>query len=387
MAKPKKTANTVSISLAGAEVESEQGSVAEWDYNAALALLEGQDGARLQINRIEPKDFRGYCGELTPSEFSAETVRDRFGPGIYRVQGVAPDENGRLVYIKGGGRITIAPTPGQRASVTAAAASNGTTDISALMLQMEERRRSEDAQRTDRMLRYAAVLGPIIGPILAKMVGGNSMTELITAVSKLKELSGTSEGGDRLDTFLKALEYARENETGGAKPAGSTWLDLARDVVGDLKPAAMALLSNKGATAATATPMGYVPSNARALPAATPDSAHTTATSADGPSSVPDSSSNASDPMLQYLPWLRGTLQQLVVQAARSKNPALYAEVVLDNLPSGLTMEALIGILQREDWWKLLCQFHEPVTPYQGWFTQFRDECLAYLNREDGTAS
>ncbi len=43
------------------------------------------------------------------------------------------------------------------------------------------------------------------------------------------------------------------------------------------------------------------------------------------------------DPMFQKLQWLKAQLGALLNQAARGKDPELYAEVMLDNLPTFVT--------------------------------------------------
>lgn len=360
MAKAKKSGNSVQISLTGGDPDAHDGSE-DWDFRAAIATIEQQDGARFEITRIRPAELQGFVGELIPAEFSPETLRERFGPGKYRIRAKGSDN----LYIAGGGSMTIAPTSSVRPVSAPTTGGPPQTDIATLMLQLDERRRIESQQSTDRWLRYAAVLGPIVGPIIQKMVGGNSMTDMLTAVTKLRELAPQPDN-DRLDVFLKALEFADER---GTPKGGSSWIDLARDVVGDLKPAVAGLISNRGVT-----PAAFVPS------------AHSTAISA--PSAADAATAAPSgvdgDPMLKYLPWLRHTLAMLEVQARRSSNPSLYAEFVLDNLPEGLTAQMFYDALARADWWQLLSNFHQGLTPYQGWVDLFRQEAMSFAVRELG---
>ena len=83
--------------------------------------------------------------------------------------------------------------------------------------------------------------------------------------------------------------------------------------------------------------------------------------------------------MLLLIPWLRATLESLIVQAARDRDPALYAEVTVENLPLGTDPKVFKEFIERPDWWQMLQQFDSRVGPYVGWFTAFRREVLEIL--------
>ncbi len=86
--------------------------------------------------------------------------------------------------------------------------------------------------------------------------------------------------------------------------------------------------------------------------------------------------------LLALVPWLSATLQQLIVQAARAREPELYAEVTFDNLPPGADVAQLKAFIERPDWWAQLQRFAPGVAPYEGWFTQYRGFLVDILAEE-----
>lgn len=86
--------------------------------------------------------------------------------------------------------------------------------------------------------------------------------------------------------------------------------------------------------------------------------------------------------LVSLLPWLNATLQSLIHQAARNKDPELYAEVTLDNVPDGVNPKDLIPFLERADWWAQLQGFAPAVSPYPAWFADYRTALLSMLKEE-----
>ena len=83
--------------------------------------------------------------------------------------------------------------------------------------------------------------------------------------------------------------------------------------------------------------------------------------------------------MLTLLNWFRAQLPMLIQKAAANKNPQLYAEVLGDSLPANVDQAQLKAILQRPDWFTGLQGLAPAVAPYEGWFTQMRDELIAMI--------
>ena len=83
--------------------------------------------------------------------------------------------------------------------------------------------------------------------------------------------------------------------------------------------------------------------------------------------------------MLKLLNWVRQQTTMLCYQASRGKQPALYADLFLDNVPEGITVETLAEQLQGEGAIEKLAAINGDVLKHRAWFEQFRDEVLARL--------
>jgi hypothetical protein len=90
--------------------------------------------------------------------------------------------------------------------------------------------------------------------------------------------------------------------------------------------------------------------------------------------------------VIQQLQWLRGTITQLLVQAAKNSRPRIYAEVVLDNLPDFITPQDLIDRLLNENWLQQLQQIDARVAQHAEWFGRFREYVLRALERREQKA-
>ena len=83
--------------------------------------------------------------------------------------------------------------------------------------------------------------------------------------------------------------------------------------------------------------------------------------------------------MMQLLGWLKEQCAGLAHQASLNKDPELYADVVLDNLPE-VDPTMLRNMLGADDWWATLCQFSPNVQPYPQWFAECRAALLKGLD-------
>lgn len=90
--------------------------------------------------------------------------------------------------------------------------------------------------------------------------------------------------------------------------------------------------------------------------------------------------------MLQLIQWMKQQTVMLCHQASKGKEPALYAELFLDNLPPGLTPETILAQLEAPDAITKLSQLNANVLKFPEWFEQFRQECIELLTGEDEEA-
>ena len=368
--------------------------------------IRGTVGAKLQIVRTYPNtpDMAGHVGDLTPSEFSPERVRELYGPGRYRVRIVGPKG-----YLKGGGPLHIAKTgadvPG------GAAPSGGVADIATLfkvLNEREETRRREDSERRWKLMELTipgaiTLLASVIGrpapqgPDLTGLIAAMkpapppSMTELATTLASLKSLTESPAKESSLDLILKVLEFAREGGTNGDK-GESNWIDLIRDVVKEGPAMVQPLLENlraKQEAAVVARP-ALSPSTMTVQPIAT-----VSATPA-SPSSTENSSApggeNEMDAFTQSL--IRAQLAKLLIWAVEQRRVELYAEVLLEELPSivhqYVDANAALTYLQHEQWLQKVVEYEPRLQSHAAWLDAMRRELIdiiqAQLRREQKAA-
>jgi hypothetical protein len=234
---------------------------------------------------------------------------------------------------------------------------------------------AKDLQRSQSMREWAAILAPIFAPIAANMFGskGPTLQDLTATLVNMKALNGGSESSlSKIEELAKLVEVVQG--IGGEGGKGSGWADIVRDgikTVGDVLPVLAARIPGM-------VPPPALPAPPLASPFAT--SAPPAARSAQPPPP------KAATPMLQLLGWLKEQLTALAHQASLNKDPNLYADVVLDNLPQ-VDPTMLRDMLAKPDWWSTLCQFSPNVQPYPQWFAECREALLKGLDEMIGAAA
>jgi hypothetical protein len=169
-----------------------------------------------------------------------------------------------------------------------------------------------------------------------------------------------------MDYLIKGIELANELRGDGGN-TGSTMMDVLRDGVKALGPHLGTLAANAQANAA---PPGLLPTAPgpgapipRHLPAMPPG-----AVPSPPPGTVPGPSHNAGEgpPMFAGIQnaVFRKYVSMLVEKAAADAEPALYAELILDNAP----FELVEGFLQRPELAAELARFDARVLQFRAWF-------------------
>lgn len=324
----------------------------EADVLAELRGLGADNEHRFTVSRIssKPGEQQGYCATYNAGDLSLDNIRDQFGGGKYRIR--VTDSAGkyvtmRTVEIVSLPKPTAAPAQQQAASpdlqgmVTALAAAlkpqGGGMDIQALMLAMMNNQAE--------MLKAIATGRP---------QESLKLTDILTLMNASNKGGGAS---DAVATLLQGVKLGKEfagGETG--------MLDVAREGLGVLST----LITREQDT--TATPAQL------AAPART--------SAGNGAASTPKPN-NAGDPMFQKLQWLRAQIAGLVNQAARGKDPELYAEVLIDNLPGFFTADEIMAKLQEPNAVEQLAMLDGRVRQHAEWFEHFRQAAIELLTPED----
>jgi hypothetical protein len=359
-----------------AQVVHLEGGTLEVDEDAqdpdelrALAELNAGSDVKWSIHRVSDMGGKrpGYCGALTTAELTLDRIATEWGIGKYKVRGTR--SNGQFA---GQSTITIAEAPkGTETKTAALVPGTAPTSIQDFIALME----AKDLQRSQSMREWAAILAPIFAPIAANMFGskGPTLQDLTATLVNMKALNGGSESSlSKIEELAKLVEVVQG--IGGEGGKGSGWADIVRDgikTVGDVLPVLAARIPGM-------VPPPALPAPPLASPFAT--SAPPAARSAQPPPP------KAATPMLQLLGWLKEQLTALAHQASLNKDPNLYADVVLDNLPQ-VDPTMLRDMLAKPDWWSTLCQFSPNVQPYPQWFAECREALLKGLDEMIGAAA
>ena len=208
--------------------------------------LRATQGVALMIVRILPAgEGAGYCGMMSPAEFSHEALRDTYGPGTYKIRIQGPKG-----FLPGGGTVKIAPVPGSSKH------GGGNSDVFQLLELLERREAERKKESGDKFSRVLELSIPVIGTILSAMISrpqgtdiaalvtalkpnpGPSLTDLTSALSNMKSLTQDKSPSDPIDTALKILEHVNGLKGGDGSAKETNWLDVLRDVVKEVGPAA-----------------------------------------------------------------------------------------------------------------------------------------------------
>lgn len=334
------------------------------DEIRALSELDSSGDVRWNVFRTMPAATAGWVGVFSTSELSLERIAQEFGTGRYRVKGSRP--NGTIAGTR---TVSIAAVPKNLMPVVAPLAApeknGGIQDYIALM-------EAKDKERSASMREWAAILAPIFAPIAANMFGqkGPTLAELTQSLMNMKALNGGTESQlSKIEELAKLVEVVQGI---GGDGKGSGWADIVRDgikTVGDVLPALASRIP--GFMPSTAAPMPSLP--APIVSNSAPGSAPTAR-----PLPQPVQSKPVT-PMMQLLGWLKEQCAGLAHQASLNKDPNLYADVVLDNLPD-VDPTMLRNMLGAPDWWATLCQFSPNVQPYPQWFAECREALVKGLD-------
>lgn len=349
---------------------------AEEMFRVSEEILAGE-GIRLQITRWLPQDQRGFAGEMLPSEFTLAAVQERFGPGTYRVRPLGPTG-----YVKGGGRVIIAPTPPKPA---------------VSVEQLIQKALSEHGKgRSIDWVPLLTVLGPVVGQIMVALLSRNSQQvdvaalisamkpapqkdpiEILAALKSLNE--PPKESPDTLERAFALVERLKDMG-GGASGEGQTgWLDVVKEVARAAGPGLGSVLQNLGqqrsiASSSVPAPQLLAPAGAPAALPAPP------VQSLDAGASVPQTEEEAMNlAMLRILPWFRNQLEVLYQKAQSNKSPEVWADALVDDFPEGTDPAPFVALLARQDWFELLSQFDARISPHREWFTECRDAIISIL--------
>jgi hypothetical protein len=340
----------------GTEPLTTVNSAEEADVIAALVELEGADDVKWRVTRIAPKEKAGWLDDYVSSELSLAAIREKWGGGKVRVVGFKKGRYFASVTLD----IQDQPVKAQ--------------PVAPAIDPVEMANAAED-----RMIRMITALGTALKPAAAP--AAPTITELVAALVGIKQLAPESPKTSELDSVLKGMELAHKLQS---KDGETNWLDIVRQGLPMIQPVLDKVASNIPQPGARPRPPQLPQIDPLSLPGAAQTVTATGPDAGNASQQSPAAETGESDVLLILMPWMRQQLDLLIFQAKRDKDPELYAELLVDNIPDGVPLTKLREWLGRDDWWQILQQFHAGVAPYQGWFTSLRDIALATLDEMIG---
>lgn len=372
------------------EIELEGSEAADADVLRALAELDEDNDVEWSVSKMDGSpDQRGFIEKITSSQLDRQRFRDLYGPGKYRVAG---RKNGQ--FFTGSTRTIQISSVGYKAP-TPAAAAPVTQPLTIESVQQLIAAQKAQGLTPDKILPYLPLLVPLGTKLIERMFApAPTLADQLATLKHLQDLEPKERGlAGQLDEvagiMVKLRDLSGDNGGGG----GTTWLDLALRAIDALKEplgtAAKVLLPAVGgrpllpsgaSPTSTAAPSS-TPAIARGPTSASPPaSAPGPANGSHSPSPAPAESSAVPLSPLTFLTWFRAVLEETLIPKARADaNPELYAELVLDNLPEGVTPGDLLPLLERPNWWSELQTIAPNVARYPRWFGEFRRLLIQWI--------
>lgn len=316
-----------------------------------LRTVGGDDVFTWTVYKVssKPGEKGGYCARYSSGELSLDTIRETFGGGRYRIRGT--DQFNK--WVTGASRTVevielpkppAGPAPpafGDIAEILKAIKPSG--DGNADMLKLVIAMMDSNAK--------------MFSAMMERKSEGSSLNDTLALIKATREDKGSAT--DAVKLLMQGLELGQK--LGG----GETGLmDIAVKGLDMIQPLIAAQAN---------APAAPKPAPAIAAPA-TPNAP---------PTPVPSAPTPEVNPMLEKLNWLRHQTRALVYQAARNSDPALYAALLLDNLPGFITEEELYERISAEDALVQLASLVPQVAQHEAWFTRFRAAVLEQFTDED----
>lgn len=364
---------------AEADTRTTEEKAADEELQVALAEIGDTEG-KVQCVRTAPKDEAGIAGTYSAQEFSVERLRDEWGGGTYMLYFRKP--NGQLKTKRSVSIIAKkAPAPLDRtAELLAALQGKKGDDNTGLILQLMQ---SQQKATTDMIV---AMIGAQ-GNNKAQGMGPTELVALLGAIQGLNK-SGDKNSGSSLDELLKVLKVAKELGGNGGEDDG--WLGKLATLAGPL----LEKLGDRSNETPAPLARRPIPVSATVIPdptsGARPRPAPAAADSNVGAETAPPvetETPEGNDMNLRLIGWLRETLKVVLDKAEKNKDPVLYADYVLDNLPEGLSVDVILPALKAEDALDRLAFFDARVPRYRDWLEEFRDAMVETIEEAQREAA
>lgn len=349
----------------------------EPDEDDALAELRGLgvDGEyKFTVSRVarKPGEQSGYCATYQAGDLSLDAIRDQFGGGKYKVR--VTDSGGRYVANR---TLEIMDVPKKDAPAAPAAINVPSgMDLQGIASLLSAVKPGGDGATS------------IMPMILAMM---DNQAKMFTAlmnrpepesmkpmelIAMMKALQ-TDKTSDPVELLMRGLELGKSLGGGGED---TSFMGVAKTGLEALMP-----LIQQQATQPAALPAPVRRQLPAPAPAQLPNSSPAMVPIPNAVQEAAPAQETGDVNILKKIAWIRSQTAALVAQASRNKDPALYAEVFLDNLPPGITADEIFERFSAPDAVSQLAQLDARVSQFAPWFEQFRQEVLSsFTDDEEG---
>ncbi|HYM34715.1 MAG TPA: hypothetical protein VET48_04915 [Steroidobacteraceae bacterium] len=322
-------------------------------------------GNRWVVKCIAPIAQAGHCCDIAAGELSLARIAEEYGPGKYEFRLLDP--HGKYVEQR-----TVTLRASSKLSNTAA--NQPSAESSPLLNPMVQLMlKQSEAQ--------VAMLTNILQSALARPQP--AVADPLDMMIKLKEFFQPNKGPTEMETFLRGLEFGKDLQGGGGE---TNWLDLISQGVKHVGP----LIANGIQSQTSALSGPQVPVESKITTQT--NTARAPATVSDGEISHRVSSAqrtkeqiqpnNEANPMLKLISWLRMQANALVYQASRQRNPQVYAEVFVDNLPNYVPVDEMLKRMKEPNAIAQLAQFNPAVSQFPEWFETFRATVIQIIESD-----
>ena len=342
--------------FAGNEVElgDPEAEDAESDVIAELRGIGAGDGLRYRVSKVsgKPGEAAGYCATYDAGDLSLDAIREQFGGGKYRIRVV--DMAGQY---KGNATVDIVGLPKIAApSAPAAPPPQDYNGIASIIEALKKGQPAPDGNNATMTLMLGMIENQ--GKMFQAMMTANKGPSVAEILAIVNAQGGGGNSKSSVDLLLEGVKLARELGGGGGGEDSMT--SVAKEGLGILGQ----LIEQRGAPAAQHSAPRLPPPAAGAVAAA--------------PVAViqPEGGNVG---ILEKINWLKRQTAGLVLQASRDKDPELYAEVMLDNLPPFISPQEILQRLSAADAVDQLAALNSDVLQHREWFDDFRQEVVRML--------
>lgn len=355
--------NTAYIDSEFEDISALQGDI-DSELNAVTSEFgkdENEVNFKVKLHRVlEKKGEREWLFDVLPSELPImDRVKDEYGGGRYEA---SLFKNGKL-YRKfhfniANPRVNFVPkqNSSELSSIIQMLADNQEKQFNQfkeLILQVSKPAESKQLDPT-------AMMGGIMGMML-------QMKQFLAPAGNNNAMGG-------MEMFVKGIELAKDLTSGDKE---TNLLDIARDL---LKSPLVETLVEKAGMQVPGKTVTAVPGSAR-LPGPVPGPAPVPG----GPVSVAPENNQPENMDMNFIEkkFIAPQVNNLVNLAKAGKDPGLYAEVLIDNLPPTVTEDMINKYLANENIIEDLSKLNPDVKNYADWFNAFKNAVQEIMTPEN----